>query len=146
MQNTAKTPVLSAITEVKVRFSEVDSLRIVWHGHYLKYFEEGREAFGAKYGISYLDVFDQGLLTPLVKTNCEYKLPLEYGDTAVVETIYRDSEAAKICFDFIIRSKNSGQIACTGSSMQIFLNKDRELLLTVPEYFQQWKQKVGLIS
>lgn len=137
---------LSSVNEVKVRFNEVDSLRIVWHGHYLKYFEEGREAFGAKYGIGYLDVFDQGLLTPLVKTNCEYKLPLEYGDTAVVETIFRDSEAAKICFDFIIRSKKSGEISCTGSSMQVFLNMQRELLLTPPEYFLAWKRAVGLMG
>ena len=137
-------PILSEINEVKVRFSEVDSLRIVWHGHYLKYFEEGREAFGAKYGIGYLDVFNQGLLTPLVKINCDYKLPLEYGDTAVVETIYRDSDAAKVCFDFIIRSKNTGEIACTGSSMQVFLNEQRELILTPPPHFVEWKKKWGL--
>lgn len=135
---------LSATTEVKVRFNEVDSLRIVWHGHYLKYFEEGREAFGEKYGMGYLEVFDQGLLTPLVKISCDYKRPLEYGDTAVIETIFRDSEAAKICFDFIIRSKNSGEIACTGSSMQVFLDMKRELLLTPPDYFLAWKKTVGL--
>lgn len=136
--------ILSSINEVKIRFSEVDSLRIVWHGHYLKYFEEGREAFGAKYGIGYQDVFDHGLLTPLVKTSCEHKRPLEYGDTAVVETIFRDCEAAKICFDFIIRSKKTGEIACTGSTMQVFLNTQRELLLTPPEYFLKWKNSVGL--
>ncbi len=27
---------LKAKTEIKVRFNEVDSLRIVWHGHYVK--------------------------------------------------------------------------------------------------------------
>ena len=31
--------------EIIVRFSEVDSMRIVWHGNYLKYFEDGRESF-----------------------------------------------------------------------------------------------------
>ncbi len=32
-------------TKFRVRFSEVDSLRIVWHGNYLKYFEDGRDAW-----------------------------------------------------------------------------------------------------
>ncbi|MBM3405657.1 MAG: acyl-CoA thioesterase, partial [Bacteroidetes bacterium] len=86
--------------EIPVRFSEVDSMRIVWHGHYLLYFEEGREAFGRKYGISYLDIFANKLMTPLVKISCEYKRPLEYGDIAVVETRFIDSPAAKICFEY----------------------------------------------
>ena len=30
----------------KVRFSEVDSMHIVWHGNYIKYLEDGREGFG----------------------------------------------------------------------------------------------------
>ena len=62
-------------TEVSIRFSEVDALGIVWHGHYIKYMEDGREAFGIKYGISYLDVQKAGYIVPLVKVNCEYKRP-----------------------------------------------------------------------
>jgi acyl-CoA thioester hydrolase len=132
---------LSALTEIKVRFSEVDSLKIVWHGHYLKYFEEGREAFGAKYGIGYQDIFDNGLLTPLVKISCDYKWPLEYGDTAVVETTFVDSDAAKICFEYLIRNKRTGEIVASGSSMQVFLNHGRELLLTPPAFYAEWKQR-----
>ena len=33
-------------TEILVRFNEADPLGIVWHGHYIRYFEDGREAFG----------------------------------------------------------------------------------------------------
>ena len=48
-------------TEVPIRFSEVDSLRVVWHGHYIKFFEDGREAFGREHGLTYLDVYLQAL-------------------------------------------------------------------------------------
>ena len=50
-----KETTLSYVAEIPVRFSEVDSLQIVWHGHYIEYMEEAREAFGKKYGLSYLD-------------------------------------------------------------------------------------------
>lgn len=136
--------VLSEITEVKVRFNEVDSLRIVWHGHYIKYFEEGREAFGKKYGIDYLTIEKQGLLTPIVNVVCNYKRPLEYGDTALVETRFVDDETAKIRFEFEIRKKSDGEIVATGSSIQVFLNTERELLLTPPTYFLEWKKKWGI--
>ena len=44
-------------TEILVRFNEADPLGIVWHGHYIRYFEDGREAFGNQYGIGYLDFY-----------------------------------------------------------------------------------------
>ena len=28
-------------TSLRVRFSEVDSMQIVWHGEYVRYFEDG---------------------------------------------------------------------------------------------------------
>ena len=136
---------LSAVTEVKVRFSEVDSIKFVWHGHYFKYFEEGREAFGLKYGIGYQDIFDQGLITPLVNVNCDFKRPLEYGDTAVVETLFVNTDAAKIIFNFVIRRKSDLEVCATGSSIQVFLDAQRELLLTPPPYFVEWKKKWGLL-
>ena len=51
---------LKASKEIDVRFSEVDSMNFVWHGAYALYFEDGREAFGAKYGLGYLDIFRAG--------------------------------------------------------------------------------------
>ena len=37
---------LKASKEVEIRFSEVDSMNVVWHGSYPLYFEDAREAFG----------------------------------------------------------------------------------------------------
>jgi len=46
---------ISYTYEIRVRFVETDPLGIVWHGNYIQYFEDGREAFGRHHGISYLD-------------------------------------------------------------------------------------------
>ena len=44
-------------TTFRVRFSEIDSMQIVWHGEYVRYFEDGRESFGRHYpGIGYADM------------------------------------------------------------------------------------------
>ena len=47
---------LKETTNIRVRFNETDPLGIVWHGNYLKYFEDGREAFGKEFGMEYLDM------------------------------------------------------------------------------------------
>lgn len=131
--------------EIKIRFSEVDSMKIVWHGNYLKYFEEGRESFGAKYNLGYLDVFRHNVMIPIVKITCDYKKPLLYGDTAIVETRFIDSDAAKILFDYTIYRKSDMEIVATGSSLQVFLTPDGELLLTIPDFFTGWKKHWGLL-
>ena len=38
--------------EIDIRFSETDAMGVVWHGNYLKFFEDGREAFGKEFGLS----------------------------------------------------------------------------------------------
>ena len=37
---------LKVTIKVPVRFSEMDPIRVIWHGNYLKYLEDAREAFG----------------------------------------------------------------------------------------------------
>ncbi len=132
--------------EILVRFSEVDSMRIVWHGNYLKYFEDGRESFGLKYNLGYLDVYKHKVMIPIVKINCDYKHPLEYGDMAIVETRYVPTEAAKIVFEYSIFRKANNDIVATGNSTQVFLTPEGELLLTSPDFYSGWKQKWGILQ
>lgn len=135
--------VLQNKIKMHVRFHECDPLQIVWHGNYFKYFEEGRENFCKKHGISYLDAKRNGFATPIVKTECEHKLPLKYGDEFEVETSFINSDAAKLIFAYKIIS--SGKLICTGETTQVFLDKNSELVLRNPLFFLDWKKKMGLI-
>jgi len=137
---------LSAQVEIGVRFNEVDSLTIVWHGHYLKYFEDAREAFGKKYGLGYLDIYNQGYVTPLVSIHCDFKRPLRYGDKAIIEAVYIDSKAAKIMMEYKALNPNTLEVLATGYSIQAFLTKETfELCLTIPEFFETWKKNNGIL-
>lgn len=134
--------ILSEQIAINVRFSEVDALSIVWHGHYLKYFEDAREAFGKKYGLGYLEVYERGYVTPIISIHCDYKLPLVYGDTAIAEVIYHDSKAAKIQMEYKITNAESGILLASGYSTQVFLDrKNFELQMIFPSFFEEWKKK-----
>ncbi len=132
------------IREITVRFSEVDSMKIVWHGNYLKYFEDGRESFGLRFNLGYLEVYRHNVMIPIVKINCDYKKPLVYGDQLYVETRYIPTDAAKIVFEYTVSRKNDGEIVATGSSTQVFLTPEGELLLTSPAFYTGWKKKWGI--
>lgn len=138
--------VLKDRTEIKVRFGEVDSMGIVWHGNYAKYIEEGRESFGKKYGISYLDIYSNDVMAPVVKLNIDFKKQVQYGDILIIETEFVNSDAAKVIFKFRILRKSDGQLVATAESTQVFIDLNMEMLLYPPKFVEVWKRKVGLID
>jgi len=137
--------ILTDRKEIIVRFSEVDSMGIVWHGNYVKYLEDGRESFGKKFGIGYLDMFSNGTMTPLVKVDIDYKNLVEYGETLIVETSYENCESAKIILNYKIYKKSDNKVAVTARTIQVFVNLQRELLLYPPTFFTDWKKSVGIL-
>lgn len=136
---------ISFTSEIRVRFAECDPLGIVWHGNYIQFFEDGREAFGRHHGISYLDQKANNFSTPIVSSKCEHKLPLRYGDVAKIKTTYIDSAAAKMIFKYEILNPD-GAVVCTGETVQVFVELGGELSLILPDFFKEWKQKVGLLD
>ena len=136
---------LTVSEPIRVRFNETDPLGIVWHGYYITYFEDGREAFGRRHGISYLDVDKHGFTTPIVKSVCEHKLSLRYGDVARIETTIVNTPAAKMIFRYTIFDANN-TIVCTGETIQVFLDRNGDLMLTNPPFYEEWKRKAGLLK
>ena len=47
---------LKASKFFEIRFSEIDSMKVAWHGSYVLYLEDAREFWGAKYGLGYQDL------------------------------------------------------------------------------------------
>lgn len=132
---------LTARIEVPVRFSDVDALGIIWHGHYIKFFEDGREAFGDKYGISYLEIRKHDFLVPMVKLNVDFKKTVKYGDRLIIETVFVDSAAAKFMFHYNIYRTSDQELVATGETTQVFTDLKNELYITIPPFFEEWKKK-----
>ncbi len=146
MEKEIQVSALTEKTEVIVRFNEADPLGIVWHGHYLRYFEDGREAFGKKYGVSYLDFYHQGYAVPVVSVQCDYKRPLRYGNSVIVEATLVNTQAAKMLFEYKIFDSKKKTVVATGSTVQVFVDiKTFELHLTLPTFYEAWKKKWKLL-
>lgn len=136
---------LTAEKVFDVRFSEVDSMNIVWHGSYALYFEDAREEFGRKYNLEYLNIYGNGFYAPLVELHFDYKKPLQYQESAKVVITYRPSDAAKLIFDYAIYSLKTNELVATGYSVQVFLDRNHQLSFVTPEFFLDWKRKNGVL-
>ena len=134
--------ILSVTKPFEIRFSEVDSMGVVWHGHYSVYFEDAREEFGKKYDLDYLMMYGKGFFEPIVDLSIKYKKPLIYGMKPEITITYRPTESAKIIFDYEIRNRETGEIHVTGRTIQVFMNKENyQLVLTNPDFYEEWKKR-----
>ncbi|MCQ2057964.1 MAG: acyl-CoA thioesterase, partial [Bacteroidaceae bacterium] len=50
-------------------------------------------------------------------------------------------EAAKIVLDYEITNPENGDLLATGHTVQVFMDLDYQLVLTNPEFFENWKRK-----
>jgi acyl-CoA thioester hydrolase len=137
----SKSPLLTASKNISVRFSETDAMGIVWHGNYLKYFEDGRDAFGELYDLDLVKIYqNESYLTPLVNVKLDYKRSLKVGEKAVVETSFIPTAAAKIIFAYKIYNADTRELMTTGETVQVFM-KDNQLEIITPAFFEEWKKK-----
>ena len=136
---------LSVEKQLEVRFSEVDMMNVVWHGAYPLYLEDAREAFGEKYGLSYKLYISENIFVPIVEMTMSYKQPLRFGMRPTIKITYRPTDSAKILFDYTIYDPETGTVFLTAHSVQVFMDRDYKLMWYSPEFYTEWKKKVGLL-
>ncbi|MBO4282540.1 MAG: acyl-CoA thioesterase [Bacteroidales bacterium] len=132
---------LCVTKNIDIRFSEVDSMNVVWHGNYLLYFEDAREAFGQKYGLDYLTIYHNGYYAPLVDMSLQYKRPIVYGQKTVIKITYCPTDAAKLVFEYEIWDEEGVTLFVKGRSVQVFMDMNYQLIWTNPPFFEEWKKK-----
>ena len=136
---------LSVEKEFEIRFSEVDMMNVVWHGSYPLYLEDAREAFGAEYGLSYQRYIQENIFVPIVEMKINYKRPLTFGMKPVIRITYRPTESAKIVFDYEIIDPQSKTVCLTARTVQVFMDRNYNLMWESPRFYDDWKKAMGLI-
>ena len=132
---------LKASKLLDIRFSEVDSMNVVWHGSYMLYFEDARELFGEKFDLSYMGYVRHGYYAPMVEMNIQWKKPIRYGMRPRIDIIYRPTVAAKVVFDYEIHDTADESLLATAHSVQVFMDKDYQLVLYSPEFYVEWQKR-----
>ncbi len=127
-------------TTVRVRFQEVDSLRVTWHGHYLSYFEEGRSAFGREHRFDYADILAAGYVAPLVHVELDYKKSAHYDEVLAVICRMHQVEGSRILFSYEVRNEER-QLLTTGMSVQVFTDLEGEPILVRPEFYDRFLEQ-----
>ena len=119
-------------TLFRVRFHEVDAYNMVWHGHYVAWFEVGRNDLTEQFEMGPSQLKGKNLLAPVVELTCQFKLPALCGDRLVVQTTMERTEVAKLIFHYCIVHQGNGRVLATGSTTHVLTTLNGNLQYRVP--------------
>ncbi|AHY44386.1 acyl-CoA thioesterase [Stutzerimonas decontaminans] len=130
-----KDGVLQAEVEMLVPFFDVDSLDVVWHGHYVKYFEVARCALLERIGHNYQQMRDAGYAWPIIDVQLRYMRGARFNQRIVVRADLVEWEN-RLKINYLIRDAETGERMTRGSTVQVAVEiASREMLLASPRVF-----------
>jgi acyl-CoA thioester hydrolase len=91
--STARSPgprLLECSVELEIPFHDVDTLGVVWHGHYYKYLELARTQLLRSCQLDVSDLMELRFGLVVIESSCRYVSPLHYADRARVTAWFRD--------------------------------------------------------
>jgi len=137
-----KEGVLQAEVEILVPFFDVDMMEVVWHGHYVKYFEEARCALLDKLGHNYRHMRDAGYAWPIIDLQLRYIRGAQFGQRIKVRADLIEWENS-LKINYLITDSESGERMTRGSSVQVAVEiATREMLLASPRVFVEAVERV----
>ena len=136
-------PPLRAVARRRVRFEEVDSLGMVWHGRYVSYLEDGRHALGERYGLSYRMFEKHGIAAPVVQMQIDYRAPLRYDDSLVIEAVLHWCDALRLNCEYFIEKNtgNGAELVATAATVQLITDISGELMLCETDFLMDFRKR-----
>ncbi|GAB2548606.1 acyl-CoA thioesterase [Gracilibacillus alcaliphilus] len=126
-------------TPIKVRYQETDQMGVVYHANYLIWFEIGRTAFVESLGFQYHEMEAEGVVSPVVNANIQFKHPIRYGEDAFVETWVDSYNGIRTTYGYQVIDQ-AGEIAVTGTTQHVIVRKDNFRPLSLKKHFPEWDQ------
>jgi len=114
---------LSAAIEFSVEFYDVDSMHIVWHGNYIKYFEKARCALLEKIGYGYPQMTESGYAFPVTEIQSKYIKPLFFQQRIRVTASLEEYESI-LRISYVIQDLKTGEVTTKGKSSQVAIKID----------------------
>ena len=106
-------------TRLRVRYSETDRMGIVYHGHYISWFEIGRTEYCRAAGVPYRAIEDSGLLILVTGVECRYRRSARYDDEIRIATSLTELARRGLAFSYSAFDRED-QVLAEGATRHVF--------------------------
>ena len=127
--------VLHTDTEILVPFFDVDTMNVVWHGHYVKYLEVARCALLDRIGHNYDAMVASGYAWPVIDLQLRYVRGAVFGQKLNVRANLVEWEN-RLKINYLISDLQTGERLTRASSVQVAVDMaSREMQMASPNVF-----------
>ncbi|HMB91221.1 MAG TPA: thioesterase family protein [Rhodothermales bacterium] len=121
----------------RVRYRECDPMSLVYHTHYIDYFEAARTEALREMGLPYKTLEDQGIIMPVVDLAVQYKRPAYYDDLLEITTLFAEVPRVRVTINYAVRRVDEPDILVTGHVTLCFFDQARNRPIPTPEPVRQ---------
>ena len=118
---------------IEVPFHDVDTMHVVWHGHYLKYFEIARCKLLDQFHYNYNQMRDSGYAWPVIESYVRYVQGIEFEQKIRVRAVLKEWEN-RLKIEYLIFDAVSGRKLTKGFTSQVAVHiEKRDICFQSPQ-------------
>ena len=121
--------------QYKVHFFDTDTMGVVHHSNYIRWFEIGRVEYLRSIGIDLNDMMLDGILFPITKVEAQYHSPAYFDDLLEIETTAVALTKAKMEFEYKVFRNGDDKVLVTGFTQNVFTNKESGKITRLPDKY-----------
>ncbi len=125
----------------KVNYYETDKMGITHHSNYIRWMEEARINFLEQIGFGYDKLEKDGIISPVIAVECDYKMTTTFGDTVEIEVEIEEFRGVKLIIRYTMRNINNNKIVLIGRTKHCFVSKDNKPII-LKRTFSEFDQKL----
>ena len=133
---------ISAETEITAQFYDLDAMQVVWHGNYVRFFEQARGVLLDKIDYNYPEMERSGYLWPIVDMRVKFVRPVRYQQKIRVEATLVEYEN-RLKITYLCRDAASGEVLTKAHTIQLAVTAaTQELNLESPSVLREKIERV----
>ena len=125
-------PALTYVYGHRVRYRECDPMGVVYHTHYLDWFEAARTEALRSAGLPYADLEAAGVVMPVVEATVRYHGSARYDDEVEVEATFAEMPRVRATIDYAVRRAGEAAVLVSGRTVLCFVDTARGRPVAAP--------------
>lgn len=106
----------------KVNYYETDKMGITHHSNYIRWMEEARIDFLEQIGCGYAKLEKEGIISPVIGLECQYKHPTTFGDEVRIHVDIAEFKRIELIIAYTMTNNKTGELVLTGKTHHCFTN------------------------
>lgn len=126
--------------EIEIRYAETDQMGVVYHSNYLVWLELGRTKLIQELGFSYIEMEQEGIISPVLDLQISYRKAMRYGEKAIVKTWIDSVSPLRVIYGYEIYN-GDGDLCITATTTNICAKKEGFRPVSFKKLYPEWYAK-----